>query len=55
MSSGARVTVADVSTPKVAPPTRPAGKDFKYHARSNDFAAVNAYYNVCLLYTSRCV
>ena len=44
--SGARVTVADVSTPKVAPPTRPAGKDFKYDARSNDFAAVNAYYNV---------
>ncbi len=44
--SGSRVTVADVSTPKVAPPTRPAGKDFKYHARSNDFAAVNAYYNV---------
>jgi hypothetical protein len=44
--SGARVTVADVSTPKVTPPTRPAGKDFKYHARSNDFAAVNAYYNV---------
>jgi zinc metalloprotease ZmpB len=44
--SGAHVTVADVSTPKVTPPTRPAGKDFKYHARSNDFAAVNAYYNV---------
>jgi hypothetical protein len=44
--SGTRVTVADVSTPKVAPPTRPAGKDFKYDARSNDFAAVNAYYNV---------
>jgi hypothetical protein len=44
--SGARVTVADVSTPKVTPPTRPAGKNFKYHARSNDFAAVNAYYNV---------
>jgi hypothetical protein len=44
--SGARVTVADVSTPKVAPPTRPAGRDFKYDARSNDFAAVNAYYNV---------
>jgi hypothetical protein len=44
--SGVNVTVADVSTPKVAPPTRPAGKDFKYDARSNDFAAVNAYYNV---------
>ena len=27
--SGARATVADVSTPKVAPPTRLAGKDFK--------------------------
>jgi hypothetical protein len=44
--SGVNVMVADVSTPKVAPPTKPAGKDFKYHARSNDFAAVNAYYNV---------
>ncbi len=44
--SGTRVTVADVSTPRVAPPTRPAGKDFKYDARSNDFAAVNAYHNV---------
>ena len=44
--SGTRVTVTDVSTPRVAPPTRPAGKDFKYDARSNDFAAVNAYYNV---------
>src|SRR5579864_463885 len=44
--SGTRVTVADVSTPKVPPPTKPAGKDFKYNARTNDFAAVNAYYNV---------
>ena len=44
--SGDRVKVADVSTPKVAPPTKPPGKDFKYDARSNDFAAVNAYYNV---------
>src|ERR1700722_14988908 len=44
--SGTRVAIADVSTPKVAPPIRPTGKDFKYHARSNDFAAVNAYYNV---------
>jgi hypothetical protein len=44
--SGNHVTVDDVLTPKVAPPTKPAGKDFKYGARSNDFAAVNAYYNV---------
>jgi hypothetical protein len=34
-----------VISPNVAPPTRPAGRDFKFDARSNDFAAVNAYYN----------
>ncbi len=43
--SGSKVVVADVATPKMAPPTRPAGKPFKFNARSNDFAAVNAYYN----------
>ncbi len=43
--SGSKVMVADVATPKVTPPTRPAGKPFKFNARSNDFAAVNAYYN----------
>ena len=43
--SGSRVVLSDVSTPVVAPPTKPAGKDFKFDARSNDFAAVNAYYN----------
>ncbi len=43
--SGRYVTVSDVILPNVAPPTRPAGRNFKFDARSNDFAAVNAYYN----------
>ena len=43
--SGPYVKIADVVTPEVAPPTRPAGRNFKFDARSNDFAAVNAYYN----------
>jgi zinc metalloprotease ZmpB len=42
---GSRVVVADVVTPQVAPPTIPAGKNFRFDARSNNFAAVNAYYN----------
>ena len=42
---GSRVVIADVVTPQVAPPTKPAGKKFKFDARSNNFAAVNAYYN----------
>ncbi len=42
---GEKVLIADVATPKVAPPTKPAGKHFKFNARTNDFAAVNAYYN----------
>jgi hypothetical protein len=43
--SGSRVKVADVVTPAIAPPRRPVGKDFKFNARTNNFAAVNAYYN----------
>jgi zinc metalloprotease ZmpB len=42
---GRHVVISDMLTPKVAPPTKPAGKNFKFDARSNNFAAVNAYYN----------
>ena len=42
---GRRVRLADVIEPTVAPPTRPAGKRFAFAARSDNFAAVNAYYN----------
>ncbi len=42
---GNLVTVADVELPTVPPPTQAVGSDFNYNARSNDFAAVNAYYH----------
>lgn len=31
--------------PRVAPPTEPAGSDFKFDVRSDEFSAVNAYYH----------
>ena len=43
--NGSNVTIADVVTPVVTPPTKPAGSDFAFGARTDDFAAVNAYYN----------
>lgn len=42
---GSRVRVADVIKPAIAPPTLPAGKSFAFPARTDNFAAVNAYYN----------
>jgi hypothetical protein len=42
---GNRVRIADVLEPTIAPPTRPAGRNFAFAARSDKFAAVNAYYN----------
>ena len=43
--SGTRVNITNVEDPNIAPPTNPAGTDFNYHVRTNDFAAVNAYYH----------
>ena len=43
--SGAHVTIVDDDAPAVAAPTQPTGSDFDYGARTNDFAAVNAYYH----------
>ena len=43
-SNGSRVTVVDLELPTIAPPTNPIGVDFNYVPRTNDFAAVNAYY-----------
>ena len=42
---GAIVKVSDVESPPVAPPTEPTGADFDFDARTNDFAAANAYYH----------
>jgi hypothetical protein len=43
--SGDRVRVSDFELATAAPPTRPAGTNFDYDARTNDFAAVNAYHH----------
>ena len=39
------IKIRDFEPPAAAPPTQRAGKPFDYPARSNEFAAVNAYYN----------
>jgi hypothetical protein len=43
--AGANVVLADDSPPAIAPPTEPTGTDFDYISRTNEFAAVNAYYH----------
>ena len=43
--TGDLVTIKDVEPPPIAPPTEPAGTDFDFLARTDDFAAVNAYYH----------
>ncbi len=39
------VQLSDAETPIVAPPTEPVGTDFDFNARTDNFAAVNAYYH----------
>lgn len=43
--TGPFVRLTDFETPTIAPPTAPAATDFNFNARTNGFAAVNAYYN----------
>jgi zinc metalloprotease ZmpB len=38
--------IQDVTTPTIAPPTNPSGTNFNYDVRTDNFAAVNAYYHV---------
>lgn len=42
---GTRVNITDVEPPNIAPPTNSTGADFNYDVRTNNFAAVNAYYH----------
>jgi Abnormal spindle-like microcephaly-assoc'd, ASPM-SPD-2-Hydin/Fungal fucose-specific lectin len=42
---GSLVTLDDIEILTVAAPTQPTGSDFDYAARTNEFAAVNAYYH----------
>jgi zinc metalloprotease ZmpB len=43
--AGVNVVLADDDAPTVAPPTEATGTDFDYASRTNNFAAVNAYYH----------
>jgi hypothetical protein len=43
--SGDNVVLAEIETPVVAAPQLNTGISFDFDARTNDFAAVNAYYN----------
>jgi len=47
---GTYVVIQNVEDPNVASPTRPSGSDFNYAPRTNDFAAVNAYYHQTQLF-----
>jgi hypothetical protein len=40
---GDTISITDDESPTVAAPTKPSGNNFDFDARSNDFAAVNAY------------
>jgi hypothetical protein len=43
--TGTRVQLQDAELPAVVAPTSPAGTNFDYAARTDNFAAVNAYYH----------
>lgn len=43
---GSFANVAEFELPTVATPTEPGGTDFNFDIRTNNFAAVNAYYHV---------
>jgi zinc metalloprotease ZmpB len=43
--SGTHVMLSDDDAPNIAPPTAAAGVDFDYASRTNNFAAVSAYYH----------
>lgn len=43
--TGQHVAVLNVEVPNALPPTRPAGSSFDFVSRTDDFAAVNAYYH----------
>jgi zinc metalloprotease ZmpB len=49
--TGTQVRVVDVDQPNIDPPTEPTGSDFLYDARTNDFAAVSAYYHADELFS----
>jgi hypothetical protein len=49
---GTRIQLIDDEAPSIAPPTRPAGSDFDYQTRTNNFAAASAYYHADELFST---
>src|SRR5438552_4819264 len=47
---GTFININDVDTPSIAPPTKPSGTNFDFDVRTNDFAAVCAYYHANQLF-----
>jgi hypothetical protein len=47
---GTYVVIQNVEDPNLAPPTKPGGSDFDYAPRTDDFAAVSAYYHQTQLF-----
>lgn len=43
--SGNIILLSDVETPTITAPTQPSGANFDYDSRTDNFAAVNAYYH----------
>lgn len=43
--AGDNVALVDVEAPTIAAPSEPAGTDFNFDARTDNFAAINAYYH----------
>jgi zinc metalloprotease ZmpB len=48
--AGSRARVMNVEDPNIAPPTEATGVDFNFDVRTNNFAAVSAYYHVDRLF-----
>ena len=48
--TGEYIQISNTDAPNIAPPTEPVGNDFAYSAVTDDFAAVNAYYHLDILY-----
>jgi zinc metalloprotease ZmpB len=49
---GSRVAITEEESPNVVAPTRPSGTSFDFPVRTNDFAAVNAYYHSNVVFST---
>ncbi|HUR80164.1 MAG TPA: hypothetical protein VM733_05335 [Thermoanaerobaculia bacterium] len=49
---GSRIAIAEEEAPNVVAPTKPSGTNFDFEVRTNDFAAVNAYYHSNVVFST---